>query len=126
VRLTEDGSSGRLVATARLDTDEPVLDNVDTSNTVLASELVEGEEDLDGVGNLGALRRGNGLGALGVDEELDGDTLLEGDGDALGGGGALGETLDELPHVGGRGRVGVLEDTGLVGDVEEVLVYRAK
>ena len=32
----------------------------------------------------------------------------------------------ELPHVGRRSGVGVLEDAGLVGDVEEVLICRPR
>ncbi|KAI3485125.1 hypothetical protein L1887_51562 [Cichorium endivia] len=110
---TQDGGTGRLVAAARLDADEAVLDNVDAADAVLASELVEGEEDVDGVG---VLLAGGG------DLDLGGDALLELDDDVLGGvWGGLG-ALRELPHVGGRGGVGVLEDSGLVGNVEEVLV----
>jgi len=122
VGLPEDGSSGSLVASTTLDTNEPVLDDVDTSNTVLASEGVEGEVHLDGVGDLGSLGRGDGLGSRGVDDDLDGDSLLEGDGETLGLRRSVLEVLSQLPHVGGRGRVGVLEDTGLVRDVVKVLV----
>lgn len=123
VSLPEDGSRGSLVASTRLDTDEPVLNNIDTSNTVLASEGVEGKVNLDGVGDLGSLGRGDGLGTRRVDDHLDGNSPLEGDGETLGLGGSVLEVLGQLPHVGGRGRVGVLEDTGLVRDVVEVLVF---
>ncbi len=70
---TQDGGTGRLVAAARLDADEAVLDNVDAADAVLASELVEGEEeDVDGVG---VLLAGGG------DLDLGGDALLELDDD---------------------------------------------
>lgn len=110
------GQTRGLVATTRLDTDEAVLDNVDTADTVAAGDGVGGQEELDGVGD------DLGLAGLGV-LELDGVTLLEVKGEVLGliGGGQGG--LGELPHVLGRGDVGVLQDTGLVGAVGQVLVH---
>lgn len=114
VRDSEDGRSGGLVASSRLDSDEPVLDNVDSSDPVLSGERVEGEEDLDRVGD----------GLLGGENvNLGGDTLGELNQDVLGRGGGVLGVGGELPHVSGRGRVGVLKDTGLVRDVEQVLVY---
>lgn len=110
---TQDRSSGGLVASTRLDADETVLDDVDTANTVLAGELIESEEDLDWVGVLLLLVRYG---------HFDGETSLELDGDAFGGGRGVFGSGGEFPHVGGRGGVGVLENTGFVGDVEEVLV----
>lgn len=113
VRGAQDRRRGRLVASARLDADETVLDDVDAADTVLARERVEGEEDLDAVGV--------GLVASG---DLDGETALELDGNALG---LLGRVFggdSEFPHIGRRGGFGVLEDAGLVGDVEQVLVGR--
>jgi len=112
---SEDGSGGGLVTPSRLDTDESVLDDVDSSNTVLSGEGVQGKEDLDSVGNTLPIGGGG---------NLDGDTLEELDGNLLGlFGGLLGRS-GQLPHVIRRGLVGVLKDTGLVRDVEEVLVGR--
>jgi hypothetical protein len=112
---SENGSGWRLVATSRLDTNESVLDNVDSSNTVLSGEGVQGKEDLDSVGD--ALAVGGG-------GDLDGDTLEELDSDLLGLFRGLLRRSSQLPHVIGRSLVGVLKDTSLVRDVEEVLVGR--
>lgn len=108
--------TGGLVAATGLDTDETVLNDVNTANTVTAGNGVGGQEELNGVGD-GLL-----LATLGV-LELDGDTLLEEEGEVLGlvGGG---QRVDgQLPHVSGRSGVGVLQDAGLVGAVGEVLVH---
>lgn len=107
----EDSGAGGLVASARLDTDESVLDDIDTADTVLPAEGVQGIEDIDGVGV-----------DLVVSDNLDGETGLKLNRDTLGSGGGGLEGAGKLPHVIGRGGVGVLEDTGLVGDVEQVLV----
>lgn len=112
---SEDGGGGRLVTSSGLDTNESVLDNVDTSDTVPSGEGVEREEDLDSVGhNL----------AIGWEEDLHGETLgpLDVNGLRLLWGLLWGH--GELPHVIGRRLVGVLEDTSLVRDVEQVLVGR--
>lgn len=111
------GETGGLVAAAGLDTDETVLDDIDTANTVTAGNGVSGEEELDGVGNSLLLAS---LSVL----ELDGDTLLEVESEVLGliGGGQ--GVLGQLPHVGGRSGVGVLQDAGLVRAVGKVLVHR--
>ena len=111
VRGAQDRRAGRLVAPARLDADEAVLDDVDAPDAVLAPERVEREEDLDRVGV-----------RLGPRRDLDREPGLELDRDALGGGGRVFDGGGQFPHVGGRGGVGVLQDTGLVGDVEEVFV----
>lgn len=114
---SEDSGTGRLVATSGLDTNEPVLDNVDPADTVGSGESVERKEDLDGVGD--------GL-VLGRDRDRGGDTLGEGDGDVLSLLGGVLRVDSQLPHVTRRGLVRVLEDTGLVRDVEEVLVCERK
>jgi hypothetical protein len=127
------GETGGLVAATRLDTDETVLNlssvsdgihnvhcrayNVDTANTVTAGNGVGSQEQLNGIG--GSLL----LATLGV-LKLDGNTLLEGQGEILGLVGSGQGVLSELPHVGGRGGVGVLQDTGLVGAVGQVLIHR--
>jgi hypothetical protein len=100
---TKDGSSGRLVATTRLDTDEAILDDIDTSDAVLAGKRVEDEEDLDLVGVL-----------LAASMDLDGETALELDGDLLSLSGSIFLRRRQLPHVLGRGGVRVLKDTSLV------------
>lgn len=84
--------------------------NVDTANTVTAGNGVGSQEQLNGIGG-GLL-----LATLGV-LKLDGNTLLEGQGEVLRLVGSGQRVLGELPHVGGRGGVGVLQDTGLVGAV---------
>lgn len=112
---SENGSSGRLVTSSRLDTDESVLDNIDSSNTVLSGEGVQGKENLDSVGNTLA---------IGGSGDLDGNTLEELDSDLLGLFGGLLGGGGQLPHVIRRSLVGVLKDTSLVRDVEEVLVGR--
>jgi hypothetical protein len=112
---SENGSGRRLVTSSGLDTDESVLDNINSSNTVLSSKGVKGQEDLDSVGNALSVGRGS---------DLDGNTLEELDSDLLRGLGSLLGRSGELPHVIGRSLVGVLEDTGLVRNVEEVLVGR--
>lgn len=113
VSRTQDRCARRLVAAARLDADEAVLDDVNAPNTVLAPERVQRVEDVDGVG-VRFLAGG----------DLDGEAGLELDGNALGRGGRVLGSSGQLPHVGGRGGVGVLEDAGLVGDVEHVLIGR--
>lgn len=111
------GETRGLVAAAGLDTDETVLDDVDTANTVTAGNGVSGEEELDGVGNSLLLAS---LSVL----KLDGDTLLEVQSEVLGliGGGQ--GVLGQLPHVGGRSSIGVLQDASLVGAVSKVLIHR--
>lgn len=112
---SEDGGGRGLVTSSRLDTNESVLDDIDSSNTVLSGEGVEGEEDLDRVGD--ALAVGGG-------GDLDGETLEELNVNLLGLLGSLLGRDGQFPHVVGRSLVGVLEDTGFVGNVEEVFVGR--
>ena len=108
--------AGRLVAAARLEADEAVLDNVDAADAVAASEGVGGEEEVDGVGD------GLGLSLVGVDE-FGRDALFEDEDEVLGRVGRLAGLDRQLPHVVGRGGVGVLEDAGLVAAVGQVLVH---
>lgn len=113
VGSSEDGGSGRLVASSRLDTNESVLDNVDSTDTVPPGKSVEGKENVDRVGhNLAVSRKSN----------LDGETLGELNVNSLGSIGSLLGGNGKLPHVIGGSLVGVLKDTSLVRDVEEVLV----
>lgn len=116
VSSTQEGETRGLVAATGLDTDETVLNNVNTTDTVAAGNGVGGQEKLDRVGD-GLL-----LAVLGV-LELDGDTLLEVDDEVLRLLGSLEGVDSQLPHVGRRSGVGVLQDTGLVRAVGQVLVH---
>jgi hypothetical protein len=97
---TEDGHGGRVVAATGLEADETVLDNVDTTDAVVETELVQRNEELNGVG----------VCLLGCDD-LGGNTLLEVYGDVGGLVGCVEGRLGHGPHVLGRGDIGVLEDT---------------
>ena len=81
-----------------------------------AGNGVGSQEDVNGVGD-GLLL------AVLSELQLDGNTLLEVEGEVLGlvrsGQGILGQ----LPHISGRGGVRVLQDTGLVRAVGQVLVH---
>ena len=105
-----------LVAATRLDTNETVLNNVNTTDTVATGNGVGCEEKLDRVGN-GLL-----LAILGV-LELDGDTLLEVDDEVFRLLRGLERVDSQLPHVGRGSGVGVFQDTGLVRAVGQVLVH---
>lgn len=88
------------------------LDNVDSANAVLAANLVESNEDLDTVGDL-----------LALGDELDGNTLLERNGNVSGLVRSLARVDGLDPHVvGGRNR-GIFEGAGLVTAVALVLVH---
>ena len=67
VRVAQDREAGGLVAAARFDADEAVLDDVDAADAVFAGEGVGGEEEFGGVG----FRAGRGR------ADRDGDTFLE-------------------------------------------------
>ena len=79
---------------------------------MLLAELVEKAEELDRVGS-GLLRR----------YDLDGNTLLEVDGNIDGLIGGVQGRDGLRPHVIGRGRVGVLEHASLIGAVREVVTF---
>lgn len=110
---TKNSGTRGFVASTGLDTDVAVLDNVDPSNTVLAGKSVESEEDLN--------RVGDGLVRL-RESDLDRNTLLEVNSDSLRGLRGLAGVGGQLPHVIRGSLVGVLEDAGLIRDVEQVLV----
>lgn len=109
----KDGRCGGLVASARLDADEAVLDDVDASNAVLASQRVELKEHVDRV---------RVLFVLGGDGDLHGQALLELDGNAFRGSGSVFGSGGQLPHVIWRCGVGVLKDARLVRNVKQILV----
>lgn len=108
---SENGSGRGFVTTSRLDTDESVLDNVDSSDTVFPGKGVQHEEHIDSIG----------VGSR-ADGDFDGETLFKDDLDLLGLVGSVFGRGGQFPHVGGRGGVGVLEDTSFVRDVEEVFI----
>lgn len=113
VSNTQDSGSWGFVASTGLDTDESVLDDVDTTDTVLPAEGVQGNKDIDGVGvDLVILRHG----------DLHGETTLEIDRDLFGLLRGFFWRSRQLPHVDRRGGVGVLEDTSLIGDMEQVFI----
>lgn len=96
---TEDSHGGGVVAAAGFEADETVFDNVDTTDAVGETELVERGEELNGVG----------VGLFGGDN-LDGDALVEVDGDVSGLVGGVHGAVGHGPHVVGRGDVGVLKN----------------
>lgn len=110
------GETGGLVAATGLDADETVLDDVDTANTVTAGNSVGSKEEVDGVSSDLLLAT---LGVL----ELDGDTLLEGKSEVLGLIGSVHGVHGQLPHVGGRSGIGILQNAGLVRAVSKVLIH---
>lgn len=111
---SEDGETGGLVAASGLDSNESVLDNVDSADTVSSSELVSGQEELNGL-----LDR-----LVALIDELDGDTLLELDGEVLWCVGGVGGVDSKLPHVLGGSGIGVLKNTSFERDVSQVLIGR--
>ena len=96
---SEDSGGWRFVTTSRLDTNESVLNDVDTPNTVLSGESVECQENLDSVGD--ALAVGGG-------GDLDGETLEPFNVNLLGLLGGVLRRGGELPHVVRWSLVGVL------------------
>ncbi len=110
----EDGKSWSLVAATGLEADETVLDNVNTSDTVAASDSVGLKEELKG--------SGDGLALDGLNSDW--NALLKDDGEVLWLIWSLEWVDGELPHVGWCGIVWVLKITGLVRAVSSVLIHR--
>lgn len=108
----KNGKTGSLVAAARLQADEAVLDDVDTAYTVATSDGVGGEKKLDGVSDFLAV----------VIHKLNWNSLFEVDGELLRLIGSILWVDSELPHILWRGGVGVLKNTSLERDVSKVLV----
>ena len=113
---SEDGRSWSLITSTRLDTDESVFDHIDPSDSVLTSEGVQDVKDVNGISI--------GLVAVRKDSKFDRKTLLELDGDLIGGVRSRLRRLGQLPHIGRRSDVGILEDTSFIRNVEHVLVSR--
>ena len=114
---TKDGGTGRFVTSSGLDTDESVLDDIDSTDSVLSGESVELEEDFDGIG-VDSSGSGDGdLGGQSLDKLY--DNLLGLFRSSLGRAG-------QLPHVRRRSSVGVLQNSSLVRDMEQVLIGRPR
>jgi hypothetical protein len=96
----EDGHGRGVVAAAGLEADEAVLDDIDAADAVGETQLIECDKELDGVGV-----------GLFWGYDLDGDTLLEVDGDVRGLVGGVKRRVGHGPHVFWGRDVGVLEDT---------------
>ena len=95
----EDGHGRGVVAATGLEANEAVLDDVNAADAVCEAELVECDEELDGVGV-----------GLFWGRDFDGNALLEVDGDVGGLVGGVEGRVGHGPHVIGRRNVGVLED----------------
>lgn len=117
VGSTEDSATGGFVAAAGLDTDESRFNNINTANTISASNSVEISEEFNGLSDSSAIV---------VVDNLDGNTLLESDGDTLGSVGSVFGIDGQFPHILGGSCVWVFKDTSLVRDVEQVLIGRPR
>ena len=111
VGYSEDSRSWALVAPTGLYADEPVLNDIDSSDAVFTPEGIESIENVNGIGV-----------DLVADGELDRKALFKVEGDLIGGVRSRFRGLSQLPHIGRRSSIGVFEDTSLVRDVEHVLV----
>jgi hypothetical protein len=108
----EAGETGGFVASTGLDADESVLDDIDTSNTMSASDGVSLEEELNCISD--------GLSLC--SNQLIWQALLEHQCEVLRGIWALEGINSQLPHVLRRSNIGVFQDTSLVTAVCQVLV----
>lgn len=109
----EDGSAGGLVASSGFYSDKSVLDDVNSSDAVLAAQSVESKEDFHRIGV-----------CFIACHDLDGKTGLEFDGDAFRVGRRILRGCGKLPHISRRSGIGVFKDTSFVRDVEKILVGR--
>ena len=112
---SQNGCTRRFVASSRLDTDESILDDIDSTNTVFPAQSVECQEDLYTISVLFCFLRHH---------DFDGKTAFEFNGDALGSLWGVFRSRSELPHVCRWSSVRILENTSLVRDVEKILVGR--
>lgn len=109
---TKHGETWSLVAASGLQSDEAVLDNVDSADTVSASDGIGLKEQFNRV------REG-----LSVALELDGKTFLEEEGEVLWGVWCLCRVNRQLPHVRWRSGIWILQNSSLVGAMCQVLVH---
>lgn len=113
VRRTEAGQTRSLIAATGLEANEAILNNVDTSNAVSASNGIGFQEELNCICDSLSLA-GN---------QLLWQTLLEHQCEVLRGIRSLQRVDCQLPHVGWGSDIGVLQDTSLVTAVCQVLVH---
>ncbi len=111
VSNTENCGGGRLVASTRFDTNETVLYDIDTANTVFAGKSIESQEDVHRIGV-----------GLVSSRDFDREACLELDGNALGSVGRILGRRGQLPHVSWWRDIRVLKNSGFVGNVEKVLI----
>lgn len=115
VRHAQDGGTRRLVATAGLDSDKTIFDNIDPADAVLPPERVQRVEDVHGIGvRLFVIRH----------FDFNGESSFKLDGDALRCLGRIFGSGSKFPHVCRRSDVRVLEDSSLVRNMEKVLISR--
>jgi hypothetical protein len=116
VGRSETGQPRCLVAASRLEADEAVLDNVSAAHAVLAGQGVDGQEELDGVGD----GLGSPVDAVG---ESCREAFAECEGKVQGCRGSVERVRGELPHVFWRCRVWIFEDSSFVGAVSKILIH---
>jgi len=111
---TKNGGSRGLIASSGLDANESILDDIDTANTMLPGQIVQGGEDFDTIS----------VGFSVCDYNFDGKSTLEFDGKSFRGLRRVFGGYSEFPHVCRWGGVGIFKNARLVRDVEQVLVGR--
>lgn len=112
VSIAENSKTRGLVASTRLQTNEPVLNDIDPANTIPASNCVCCKEELQ--------RIGDGLAFV---FELSGETLLKVDSEILWLVRSLGRINRELPHIEGSLDIRILENASFVRTVGKVLIH---
>ena len=112
MRYPKNSGCGRFITPSRLYTNESVLDNIDSAHTVFPRQSVKLQKDLNGVSDDFTVLRC----------DLRRETSGPFDTESFGLFGGFLRGRGQFPHVVGRGRVGVFQDTGFVRDVEEVLI----
>jgi len=110
---SQDGGTRRLVASSRFDTDESILNDIDSANTVFPSQSVECQEYIYTISVLFCISRHH---------DFDRKTAFEFNGNELGSLWGFFGGSGKFPHVCRWGGVGVLEYTSFIRDVEKVLV----
>lgn len=110
---SQNGCTRRFVASSRFDTDESILDDIDSTNTVFPAQSIESREDFYSISVLFLFIRHH---------EFDGKTTFEFNGNALGSLWSFFRGCGEFPHVCRWSGIRILENTSLVRDVEKVLV----
>ena len=112
---SQNGCARRFVASSRFDTDESILDDIGSTNTVFPAQSVECHEELYTISVLLWFVRHH---------EFDGKTAFEFNGDAFGSLWGFFGSCSEFPHICRWSGVRILENTSLVRDVEKVLIGR--